>query len=362
MAQQARQQDDLSTLDSAIHKLESDIKADPAKQKALGLYDELYKLQTRKADLETEMSAAQLSVPDERERLLQKVKVVNAEIVMVEKRTTEALDKITAMKEEITNMDREMKEAKSDKAEKFKELLQRDKEMTTFLDSFEASQKETMEANTTAELTIIGLLEHISRHLASEQAMPTQSALKQMNEDLRFKEQQLEHSQQTSEKLREELRYRKAELEKMTNLDGKIVQETKLLQDRMASMKNEMETVFNSIDKMQEEHESTKKQMLKDKHRLTYRREMLAKQVSQLNQDIEHKKKKLQDSDTHQQLEVLEKSLRHYAQNNYHMQEYILTKGIESDYTQIYQDVLSLVNDLNQLLVQDLATPSSLLA
>lgn len=100
-------------------------------------------------------------------------------------------------------------------------------------------------------------------------------------------------------------------------------------------MKSEMETVFSTVDKMQEEHEVMKKQMIKDKQRLMYRREMLAKQVSQLNQDIEHKKKKLQDSDTHQQLEVLEKSLRHYAQNNYHIQEYILTKGIESDYSQV---------------------------
>lgn len=39
--------------------------------------------------------------------------------------------------------------------------MQRDKEMTTFLDGFEAAQKEAMEANTTSELTIIGLLEHI---------------------------------------------------------------------------------------------------------------------------------------------------------------------------------------------------------
>lgn len=36
LGQQAHQQDELSILDSNIHKLESDIKADPAKQKALG--------------------------------------------------------------------------------------------------------------------------------------------------------------------------------------------------------------------------------------------------------------------------------------------------------------------------------------
>ena len=58
-------------------------------------------------------------------------------------------------------MDRDLKETKSDKADKFRELQQRDKEMTQFIDTFEETKQQQMEANTATELTIIALLERI---------------------------------------------------------------------------------------------------------------------------------------------------------------------------------------------------------
>jgi hypothetical protein len=61
-------------------------------------------------------------------------------------------------------MDRDMKETKSDKVDKFRELQQRDKEMTQFIDTFEETKQQQMEANTANELTIIALLERILPH------------------------------------------------------------------------------------------------------------------------------------------------------------------------------------------------------
>jgi hypothetical protein len=46
----------------------------------------------------------------------------------------------------------------------------------------------------------------------------------------------------------------------------------------------------------------------------------------------EQKKKQLADNDNNTQLEILEKSLRHYEQNNFHMAECIL---IPIPYTQV---------------------------
>ncbi len=54
-----------------------------------------------------------------------------------------------------------MKETKSDKVDKFRELQQRDKEMSQFIDTYEETKQQQMEANTATELTIIALLERI---------------------------------------------------------------------------------------------------------------------------------------------------------------------------------------------------------
>jgi hypothetical protein len=54
---------------------------------------------------------------------------------------------------------------------------------------------------------------------------------------------------------------------------------------------------------------------------LVKRKELLGQQNQLLAPETDAKEKLLRDSETHAQLEVLEKSLKHYEQNNYSMKE-----------------------------------------
>eukprot|EP00026_Physarum_polycephalum_P003825 Phypoly_transcript_03841.p1 GENE.Phypoly_transcript_03841~~Phypoly_transcript_03841.p1 ORF type:complete len:573 (-),score=114.28 Phypoly_transcript_03841:617-2107(-) len=348
-------QQELDSLNESSQRMEEEMKQDPMKQKALGLYDELYKLQKKKSELDGEIQKAQVSLPDERERLLQRVKVTNNDIAILERKTNESLDLINQYKDQIAQMDRDLKESKSDKADKFRELQQRDKEMTQFIDTFEETKQQQMESNTATELTIIALLEHISRGLAAQTNMPTVDALHQMKEDLKYKEQQLENSQTTAEKLRDELQNRQAEFDKMTNLDQKIATEMSALKDKIKSMQGELET-YNHIEDLKLDIEDSKRKLTGEKNKLMYRREMIVRQIQVIQTQNDQKKKQLADNDNNTQLEILEKSLRHYEQNNFHMSEYISTKGVESEYAGIAAEVSQLLVDINALCIQDVAS------
>lgn len=51
-------------IENSLLLLPQEMKQDPMKQKALGLYDELYKLQQKKSELDSEIQKAQVSTKE----------------------------------------------------------------------------------------------------------------------------------------------------------------------------------------------------------------------------------------------------------------------------------------------------------
>lgn len=90
-----------------------DLNIDPAKQKSLALHDELHQLQKQKLDLEEELGSTQLSIPEEIERLTQKVKAANAEVANFDQQRSEVLDHINNIREEISKTEKAMADSKS---------------------------------------------------------------------------------------------------------------------------------------------------------------------------------------------------------------------------------------------------------
>jgi uncharacterized coiled-coil DUF342 family protein len=63
--------------------------------------------------LEEELGSTQLSVPEEIERLTQKVKAANAEVAAFEQQRSETLDQINNIREEISKTEKAMADSKS---------------------------------------------------------------------------------------------------------------------------------------------------------------------------------------------------------------------------------------------------------
>ncbi len=94
-------------------KLEEELHSDSSKQKALQLHDELYHLQKQKTELEEELGQTQLSVPEEIDRLTQKVKQANSDVANADQQTSETLDAINKIREQMSQVEKQMVESKS---------------------------------------------------------------------------------------------------------------------------------------------------------------------------------------------------------------------------------------------------------
>merc|ERR1719446_1094707 len=118
----------------------------------------------RLMELEQEVRQCSMSVPEQRELLLNKVKTDNAEIVACEKRNSEMkLDK-ERLKQQIKDVASDAQEKKDEGGDqqKYEILFAKDQEMTQFITSFDQHKMEEETKMKDKQDAIVRLLENIS--------------------------------------------------------------------------------------------------------------------------------------------------------------------------------------------------------
>merc|ERR1711988_32297 len=138
-----------------------------------------------------------------------------------------------------------------------------------------------------------------------------------------------------------------AEMEKIKNLDEKIQIELASLTTKIESMQGEM-VEFEDIDGLSRRAQQTVEYLNRLLKQYQSRRESVKQQVAQLTSKYEGMKKELQSSETWKKLQALEMKLRTYAQTIFALQEYVETKGRETDFESIKENCNSIVEKLNQ--------------
>merc|ERR1719510_642820 len=158
-----------------------------------------------------------MSIPEQRDLLLAKVKNDNAEIVAAEKSNSELkleVEKLRAAIREVTADSLEKKEEGSDQ-QKYEILFTKDKEMTQFIDSFNDSKAEEEKKLKEKQDSIVEILQNISKSLALPSDTTPASHLRDMEDELDFKSRQLTNAETTQNRLEAELTKRDGELEKI---------------------------------------------------------------------------------------------------------------------------------------------------
>lgn len=203
------------------------LRADQFKQRANYLREERQGLIKRKEELELQTNEANLPFAEARERLLNRIKQDNAEILQSEKKVTDLSKTVEQYKRNIKEIESDLAEKKSDQneAQKYEILAQKDKEITEFMENFDDMQKKDVEQIGILERTIAHLLEHMSKNISRQTNLPSQGDVSELKDDLHFKKGLNEQSEQTVARLKVELEQRQGDLEKIKNLDVKISKE-----------------------------------------------------------------------------------------------------------------------------------------
>jgi len=298
--------------------------------------------------LSEELDGPQLTEEQQRDQLLQRVKTENAVVAQHERELVESMDAIKAGKKQLSQLKNDAQDANDPKAQKYQELFERDKEMTAVIDTFEPTKREESAKIDRAQENIVKLLQSISRRLAMTEATGDMSKQKldEMNEDLEFKQSQMDHSVSTSERLQRELQQRKLELEKIESLDEKISSELSQRSEQLATMESEL-VVFEDVQKLREDADNAKREAEMKKADALGRIGSLKERTVATKKKFDALKRELQANDVATALDDLEGKMRHHEQTVYVLTEYIETKGAESHFEGLAEECLTMVSNIN---------------
>jgi len=344
--------EDLDQLQEQLHMAEGRLRGDVLRTRYEQLMTMHKGLAAQLETLEADVRQGSLSIPEQREMLLSKVKRDNAEIVAAEKGNGELKlekERLRAQIKEVAADAQERRDEGGDQ-QKYDILFAKDHEMTQFIEGFDASKQEEEAKMKAKQDSITQLLENISRALSLRPDMTPEAHLRDMEDELDFKSRQLQNSETTQNRLEGELAKREGELIKIESLDTKISQELAQVETKMQQYEHEMETVYDQVGDMRQRGEEEVRRLTDQKAVLEGRLSILKQQVGFLRIRYESKQQQLADVEGSDKIQVKEQKIQQFGQTLHALQTTVLQKESEGNFQAEKESVLNMTTQINKIL------------
>jgi len=345
--------EELEQATSGLSQAENRLRGDVLRGRYQQLTSTHKEVNARLHSLEEEVRQCSMSVPEQRELLLSKVKTDNAEIVACEKRISEMKlekERLRTQIKEVASDAQERREEGGDQ-QKYEILFAKDKEMTQFIDSFEENQREEAHKNKEKQDAIVRVLESISTSLSlANNSITPDGHMRDMEDELKFKSQQLHNSETTQHRLEGELTKRGGELEKIESLDVKITQELQQVEAKMRQYEEDIEMKYDRIGELQGEGQKTVSDLEVRKQGLDGRSSSLRQQVGFLRLRHESRRQQIADDEAALALEQQENKIKQFGQTLFTLRSFIKQKCSESDFQQELDVCLTAASEINKIL------------
>jgi len=284
--------------------------------------------------------------------LLSKVKTDNAEFVAAEKLNSELKlekERLRAQIKEVMADAQERRDEGNDQ-QKYEILFAKDQEMSQFIGSFDQTKGEEEHKLREKQESVVRLLENISMAANLQTNTTPDAHLRDMQDELEFKSQQLHNSETTQNRLEGELAKRQGELDKIESLDVKITQELHQVEDKMRQYELEMEQKYDRVGEMQDQVHLKQRQFEERKRFLEGRLSILRQQVEYLRLRLGGRRQQLADDEAALAIEVQEQKIRQFGQTLFTLQSFIKQKENESGYQLELAACLQVASDINKIL------------
>ncbi|KAJ8305919.1 hypothetical protein KUTeg_016464 [Tegillarca granosa] len=131
--------------------------------------------------------------------------------------------------------------------------------------------------------------------------LPTPQELATMKDDLAFKEDEMQKSEQTTMSLAGESDKLQQDLQKVEQLEEKINTELVMLREKNATMERDL-VIYSDLEKLKQQSEEKKKRLQDDRVSLQKRKDTFKKTMQQLSSKYESQKAQLNENETFTQV------------------------------------------------------------
>mmetsp|Transcript_1448 Transcript_1448/g.2197 ORF Transcript_1448/g.2197 Transcript_1448/m.2197 type:complete len:574 (+) Transcript_1448:200-1921(+) len=345
---------ELAQLETAYQQQMDELSNDIDKQRYLTrlsdkkeLLDQLHAIKRDIFSIENEAAEEKLVMNN----LLNEVKEMKSEKETLTNRNT-------TLQKELNERLKELNGFTGEIAQNYKNLQEKDKKLHKFLNDFPETKAKLTQSMKKLQEMNIQVLEHIATNISDKENMPSMGNLANMRANLQWKKDEYERSAQTLEGLKRDLERRRKEFASMENLDQKLENDLRSQQKAIHRMTEELK-VFNDLDQLTANYEQLFKDMEMFKSESGELRDAMKRQMNSLARTNTHAMKRLQNNPVFDKLSDLENKIKKLEQTNYSLREYIMTKGAETDYTDLKKDANDLVGSLDKLIKEKYAPISN---
>jgi len=352
--------EELDQVNGRLNSVEGRLRSDMLRTRYQQFVTVRKELHERLEGLEKEVQQCGMSIPDQRELLLAKVKSDNAEIVTAEKRNSELKlenERLRAQIREVATDAQERKDEGSDQ-QKYEILFTKDQEMTQFIEGFDDNKAEEEKKMSDKQASIVRCLESISKSLGLPSDVSPEAHLRDMEDELGFKKTQLINSETTQSRLEAELAKREGELEKIESLDVKISMELQQVEAKMQQYEHDIETKYDLVADMRMQGDAQLKRLEARKASLENRISALKEQVEFLRIRKNSRKQQLSEDDAANGLDAQELKIRQFGQTLYTLRSFIAQKSGESDYRSEMGACHDMAAQINKILQDQALRPA----
>lgn len=346
----AERREEVDQINERLAVLEGHLRSDVFRVRAQQLQQARRTVAERLDELEAEARQCSLSIPEQRELLLAKVKSDNADIVACEKQVSDLKmekERLRSQIQEVTTDSQTSADMQSDQ-QKYEILFTKDQEMTQFIDSFDSLKAEEEHKLLEKQEAVKRLLESISNTLALQ--ISPEGHLRDVEDELEFKSRQLQNSETTQNRLEAELMKRQGELEKIDSLDVKISQELQQVEEKMQQYEEEIANKFERVGEMQARGAGSLRSLDARRTFLEGRAACFRQQVSFLKLKHDSRKQQLVDDETAQKLDAQEQNIRQFGQTLHTLRAFIRQRTAEANFEAEMDNCLNISGQLNKML------------
>jgi intraflagellar transport protein 74 len=284
-----------------------------------------------------------------REELLQMVKEATTAIGDTERQLQEEQKALHYVQNQLRMLDQRDGDMQTEQGQKYLKLLQREKEMNRFIQNYPQAMEQTKQDLAAAQRRVFETLVATARDLESIEDMPTVDTLKKIQEDLAYKERQVQDATVTMQKLQAEVLQRRREFEDLKNVDQTIGQEIAASKKKMKEMEDEMPK-FADVDLVRQEGEARKRFKVQERDQLKNHLAHLRKATNALATKFNETRQILRENEIDGKLTALEREIRTQASNGQTTAENIENGRRQTNYTLVKRHAMTLVSEINALL------------
>eukprot|EP00041_Stephanoeca_diplocostata_P015008 m.283840 g.283840 ORF g.283840 m.283840 type:complete len:601 (+) comp19890_c0_seq2:175-1977(+) len=340
---------ELEELNARSAEFETELQQNPIKREAIKLHEQIATMEAKQASIRKEIDADKETSPEEqRQRLLETVRSDNQEIAGINHRINEVTMHISELETEIADLDNgdDGDDKMDERKEKYNELVQREKDMVSYLETFDDNYQEELTRMDASETRIVELMAKISQDAERSGQLPSAEDVVSDQKHLQVKKNELDKAEMTAKSLDVKRTRLQQDHARFDQLEDKINKELAELREKIKTMTEGLE-LYDDIAGLRESKEAYKKRLLADKKILMMRREITKRSISEKAAKYDKAKSDMAANETHSQLQVLEKKWQQHSKTNHAMQHFIRTKQMESHYKPFVQKVNTLLKEYN---------------